>query len=65
MISIIVSKEEAYCANCLVVIGKVLIPKGYPKTKSLIEAKGFSVIELEMSETKKADGALTCSSIIF
>ena len=62
---IILPKEEEYCANCLVVNGKVLIPKGFPKTKSLIEAKGFFVIELEMSETKKADGALTCSSIIF
>ena len=62
---IIVPKEEEYCANCLVVNKKVLIPKGFPKTKSLIESKGFYVIELEMSETKKADGALTCSSIIF
>ena len=62
---IILPKEEAYCANCLVVNGKVLISKGFPKTKSLIEAKEFSVIEMEISETKKADGALTCSSIIF
>lgn len=62
---IIVPREEEYCANCLVVNGKVLIPKGFPKTKTLIEAKGFSVIELETSEAKKADGALTCSSIIF
>lgn len=62
---IIVPKEEEYSANCLVVNGKVLIPNGFPKTRSLIEAKGFSVIELEISEAKKADGALTCSSIIF
>ena len=62
---IIVPKEEEYCANCLVVNGKILIPKGFPKTKSLIEAKGFSVIEMEISEIQKADGALTCSSVIF
>lgn len=61
---IIVPKEEGYCANCLVVNGKVLLPKGFPKTKSLVEAKGFSVIELEMTEIEKAEGALTCLSVI-
>lgn len=63
--TIIIPEEEAYCANCLVVNGKVLLPKGFPKTKSMIEAKGFYVIEMDMSEIEKADGALTCLSIIF
>ncbi len=63
--NIIVPKDEAYCANCLSINGSVLIPKGYPKTKALIVQKGFSVIELEMSEFEKADGALTCKSILF
>lgn len=62
---IIVPEEESYAANCLVVNGKVLLPKGFPKTKSLVEAKGFSVIEMDMTEIEKADGALTCLSIIF
>ena len=62
---VIVPVEEAYCANCLEINGKVLIPKGYPYTKSLLVQKGFDVIELEMSEFEKADGALTCKSILF
>jgi dimethylargininase len=62
---IIVPKEEEYSANCLVVNGSVLIPKGFPKTKKLIENKGFPIIELEMSEIEKAEGALTCLSVIF
>lgn len=62
---IIVPEEETYCANTLRVNDKVLIPSGFPKTRSLIEAKGFSVIVLEMSEIEKADGALTCLSVIF
>jgi dimethylargininase len=62
---IIVPATESYCANTLVVNGKVLIPKGFPLTRSLIEKKGFSVIELDMSEIEKADGALTCLSVIF
>ena len=61
---IIVPKDEEYCANCLVVSGNVLIPKGFPKTKGLIERKGFPVVELDMSEIEKAEGALTCLSVI-
>ena len=62
---VIVPVEEAYSANCLEINGKVLMPKGYPKTKTLIEQKGIDVIELDMSEFEKADGALTCKSILF
>ncbi|MDI6904732.1 MAG: hypothetical protein QMD13_04490 [Candidatus Bathyarchaeia archaeon] len=39
--------------------------KGYPKTKKLVEKEGFSVRELEMSEFRKGEGALTCLSIIW
>ncbi|MFH0760851.1 MAG: arginine deiminase family protein [Bacteroidota bacterium] len=62
---IIVPKGEEYCANCLVVNGSVLIPKGFPKTKKIIENNGFPIIEIEMSEIEKAEGALTCLSVIF
>jgi dimethylargininase len=62
---IVVPKEEAYAANCLAVNGTVLMPEGYPKTKILIKIGGFEVIELDMSEFEKADGALTCKSILF
>lgn len=62
---VVVPKEEEYCANCLVVKGNVLIPKGFPKTKGLIEMKGYRVVELDMSEIEKAEGALTCLSVIF
>jgi dimethylargininase len=62
---IIVPKGEEYCANCLFVNNRVMIPKGFPKTKALIEEKGLIVTELEMSEFRKADGAMTCLSVIF
>lgn len=63
--TIIVPKEEEYCANTLTINGQVLIPKGFPITKGLITIKGFSVIELEMTEIQKAEGALTCLSLLF
>jgi dimethylargininase len=62
---IIVPKREAYSANCLSINGKVLVPKGYPLTKKLIENEGFETIEAEISEFRKGGGGLTCLSIIF
>ncbi|HLD35256.1 MAG TPA: arginine deiminase family protein [Planctomycetota bacterium] len=61
---IIIPKEEAYSANCLAINGRVLIPKGYSKTKVLIKHAGFKVRELDMSEFRAGGGSLTCLSII-
>ena len=62
---IIVPKGEEYAADCLAVNGTVLMAKGYPKTRRLIEKEGFSVKELDMSEFRKGEGALTCLSILY
>jgi dimethylargininase len=62
---IVVPKGEEYAADCLAINGTVLMAKGYPETKRRIEAAGFSVKELEMSEFRKGEGALTCLSILF
>jgi dimethylargininase len=62
---IYVHPEDSYSANCLTVNGKVLVSKGFPRTRSAIEAAGFETIELDMSEFRKAGGSLTCLSILF
>jgi dimethylargininase len=62
---IVVPKGEDYAADCLAIDGTILMAKGYPKTKKIIEAAGFSVKELEISEFRKGEWALTCLSIIF
>jgi len=61
---IVVPREEEYAADCLAVNGTILMARGYPKTKKMIEKAGFSVKELEMSEFRKGEGALTCLSIL-
>lgn len=61
---IVVPKGEEYAADCLAVNGTVLMSKGYPRTRTLIEREGLPVEELDMSEFRKGDGALTCLSII-
>jgi len=61
---IFVPKGEEYAADCLAVNGTVLIAKGYAETRKLVEKEGFRVEELEISEFRKGDGALTCLSIL-
>jgi dimethylargininase len=62
---IVVPRGEEYAADCLGINETILMAKGYPKTKKLIEKEGFLVKELEVSEFRKGDGALTCLSIIW
>ena len=41
------------------------MPAGFPMIRKKIFKQGFEAIELEMSEFEKADGGITCLSIIF
>jgi dimethylargininase len=59
-----VPRQEAYAANCLCVNGVALVPAGHERTARLLEREGLRVVPLEMSEARKADGALTCQSIL-
>lgn len=62
---IIVKPEESYAANSLLVNNKLLIPKGFVETKLRLIQAEFDVIELDMSESQKMDGGLTCFSLRF
>ncbi len=59
-----VREEERYAANCLVVGDRVLMPAGFPDLAGRIAKHGFEVIPLAMSEFEKADGGVTCLSLI-
>ncbi len=60
---IIVPEQEAYAANCLRINEAVIVPAGFPETKSAIASKGFKCVEIEMSEFQKMDGGLSCLSL--
>ncbi|CEG57080.1 dimethylarginine dimethylaminohydrolase family protein [Legionella fallonii] len=62
---IIVTPEESYAANCIMINGTVLLPQGYPKVKKAIAGYGFPIIELDVSEFRKIDGGLSCLSLRF
>ncbi|MBA3424090.1 MAG: N(G),N(G)-dimethylarginine dimethylaminohydrolase [Rubrobacter sp.] len=60
---IIVDSREGYFANCIRVNDHVLVAAGSESAKALIAARGYEVIELEMSEFRKIDGGLSCLSL--
>jgi dimethylargininase len=45
--------------------GAVIFPASYERTRSGIEARGFQVVPIDISELQKAESGLTCSSLLF
>jgi dimethylargininase len=60
-----VDPAEAYAANSVWINDTVLTPKGFPKTRSLIESAGYKVRQVDVSEFQKLDGGLSCLSLRF
>jgi dimethylargininase len=59
-----VEEKDSYAANCLALGSQIIMPAGFPKIREKILQHGFETVELEMSEFEKADGGVTCLSII-
>lgn len=59
-----IPREEAYAANAVVVNGTAIIAAGFPHVRAALERCGLRIIELALSEIAKADGSLTCMSIL-
>lgn len=60
-----VDPAEPHAANALVLSDTVIFPASFPRTRDRIEAAGFHVTPLDISELQKAESGLTCSSLIF
>lgn len=59
-----VDPSEPHAGNILPVGDRCIYPSAYPKTLALLEARGIKVIPLDLSEILKAEGAVTCCSLI-
>lgn len=59
-----VDASEPFAANCLPINGQILYPAAFPKTQRKLEEKGFRVINVRLDELAKAEGAVTCCSLI-
>jgi len=61
---IVVPEDEAHGANAVGHDATVVIAGGCPTLRRALEELGLQVLEVGTSEVRKADGALTCCSII-
>jgi dimethylargininase len=59
-----VPAEESYAANALALGERVIMADGFPRARAAVERAGYQVTAIETSEFRKADGALTCLSIL-
>lgn len=60
-----VDPAEPFAANALLVGKTVVYPAAYPRTRKRIEAHGIPVRVVDLSELGKAEGGVTCCSMIF
>lgn len=60
-----VDPSEPFAANALRIGARLIFPLDFPRTRERLQDRGFPVRALEMSELAKAEGAVTCCSIVF
>lgn len=60
-----VDPSEPFAANSLLIGNTVIYPEAFPKTRKRLEAKGIKVRTVDASELAKAEGGVTCCSLIF
>jgi dimethylargininase len=59
-----VAEDEPDAANVALVGERVVMASAHPRTVALVEARGFRVDALDLSELAKAEGCATCLSIL-
>jgi dimethylargininase len=59
-----VDPDEPYAANCLPIGKAVIFPTAFPNTRAKLEERGYEVVAVDVSELAKAEGAVTCCSLI-
>ena len=60
-----VDPAEAHAANALWVGDGVVYPASFPRTQRRLEDAGIAVTPVDVSELQKAEGAVTCCSLLF
>ena len=60
-----VDAAEEYAANGLPIGGKLIYPDHFPRTRERLMKRGIDVFTVPADELAKAEGAVTCCSIVF
>ncbi|PWT85980.1 MAG: dimethylargininase [Blastocatellia bacterium] len=56
---------EPFAANALRIWNSVIYPSMFPKTVRRLEDEGIQIVAVDSSELAKAEGGVTCCSLIF
>ena len=59
-----VDPSEPSAANCLPIGESIIFPTVFPKSRASLEERGYNIAPVEVSELAKAEGAVTCCSLI-
>jgi dimethylargininase len=59
-----VDETEPFAANCLPVGDAIIFPVAFPKTMAILEAHDYKIKPVIVDELAKAEGAVTCCSLI-
>ena len=60
-----VDPSEAYAANAVLVDDTIIYPSSFPRTQAKLRAAGIRMVIVDADELAKAEGAVTCCSLIF
>jgi dimethylargininase len=60
-----IDPSEPYAANAVMIGETIIYPTSFPKTQNLLDRAGIQMVTVEADELAKAEGAVTCCSLIF
>ena len=60
-----VAEDEPHAANVLPVDGALILPTAFPNTAARLKEHGYRLCQVDVAELAKAEGAVTCCSVLF
>ena len=60
-----IDPREPHAANALAIGDTVIYPASFPRTRERLERRGLRLRPVEVDELQKAEGAVTCCSLLF
>jgi dimethylargininase len=60
-----VDPSEPAAANAVRVGAQLLCASAFPRTRERVERRGYAVTAIDVGELAKAEGAVTCCSLLF
>jgi dimethylargininase len=59
-----IDPSEPHAANCLPIHNSIIYPTSFPRTRAGLEERGYNIVTVDVYELAKAEGAVTCCSLI-